>query len=207
MKPVPGGWLLVPRRTIFIQGGLIVAVGLLAFAAGWFSAGGGSGEVPTEQPSGVDPNDTVLVQGTITYLSPSGRVEGDDGAVIIAWPKGALAEPRMDPRDFHPSRPAPADSSRAMLALEEAGGKYVRAAADGTFNLVVPRRGEYYVLIVSRHTLRPANEPIDDADLSVLRRLFAPATTGIDRQKYHLAAEEFDSGLEMRSHDFDRTGT
>lgn len=205
MKSVPGGWLLVPRRTIFVQGGLMIAIGLLAFFAGWL-AGSGPGGSPGETPTVVAPNETVLVQGTVMYRSEDHNVAGDEGAIIIAWPRGTLAEPRIDPRDFHPSRPVPAEGSRAMLALEEIGGKYARASADGTFNLVVPRRGEYYVLIVSRNTRRPTGEAIADADLDVLGRVFAPVTTGIDPHKYHLALEKLDTGLEMRSHDFARSG-
>lgn len=150
--------------------------------------------------------ETVLVQGTLTYRSAEGRVEGDDGAVILIWPKDAFAEPRIDPTELHPGQAAPAEGSRAMLALEEIGALHVRALSDGTFNLVVPRRGDYYVLFVSRRTFRSAGESVDERAMDALRRVFAPAATGIDRQKYHLTLERFDSGLEMRSHDFGRSG-
>lgn len=206
VKPVPGGWLLVPRRTIFVQGILIAIVGLLAFMAGWFAGGGSSGQPAGEQPAGAAPMETVLVQGTLTYRSAEGRVEGDDGAVILIWPKDAFAEPRIDPTELHPGQDAPAEGSRAMLALEEIGALHVRALSDGTFNLVVPRRGDYYVLFVSRRTFRSAGESVDERAMDALRRVFAPAATGIDRQKYHLTLEHFDSGLEMRSHDFGRSG-
>ena len=206
IKPVPGGWLLVPRRTIFVQGILIVTVGLLAFVAGWFAAGGGSDQPAGEQPTGGSPIETVLVQGNLTYRSPEGRIEGDDGAVVLIWPKDAFAEPRIDPTELHPNQSVPAEGSRAMLALEEIGAMHVRALSDGTFNLVVPRQGEYYVLFISRRTVRSAGESVDEQAMNALRRVFAPATTGIDRQKYRLTLERFDAGLELRSHDFGRSG-
>jgi len=207
VKPVPGGWLLVPRRTIFLQGGLIVIVGLICFVAGWLVARGSSGKSAGEQPTEAAAMESVLVQGTVTYRTPEGRIEGDEGAVILVWPKDAVAQPRIDPTELHPSQAAPHEGSRAMLGLEEIGAKHVRALNDGTYNLVVPRRGEYYVLFVSRRTLRSADESVDERTMNVLRRVFAPAATGIDRQKYHLRIENFDSGLEVCSHDFDRSGT
>ena len=206
VKPVPGGWLLVPRRTLFLQAVLIVIVGLLSFVAGWLAAGGSSGNATGEQPAEAAAAETVLVQGTITYRTSEGRIEGDEGAVVLVWPRDAVAEPRVDPKELHPSQPAPNEGSRAMLGLEEMGAKHVRALSDGTFNLVVPRQGEYYVLVVSRHTVRSAGESIDEQAMNVLRRVFVPAATGIDRQKYRLTIETFDSGLEMYSHDFDRSG-
>lgn len=206
VKPVPGGWLLVPRRTIFLQAGLIVIVGLLSFVAGWLAAGGNSDKATGEQPAETASIETVLVQGTITYRTPEGRIEADEGAVVLVWPRDAAAEPRIDPKELHPSQPAPNDGSRAMLGLEEIGAKHVRTLSDGTFNLVVPRQGEYYVLVVSRHTVRPADESVDGQTINVLRRIFVPAATGIDRQRYRLTLETFDSGLETYSHDFDRSG-
>ncbi len=204
-REVPGGWLLVARRTVFLQGILIFCATLFAFVAGWM-IGRNAPHEPGKDSQSVTAADTVLIQGTLTYIAPSGNVEPDDGAVVLAWPQTGLAEPRIDPQALHPVTATPGVGSQVMLALEDAGAAYVRAAPDGAFNLVVPRPGKYYVLFISRRSARPAGQPLVTADQDALKRFFAPTTTLIGRQKYHLSIENFDQGLELLAHDFGRSG-
>ncbi len=199
------GWLLVSRNAVFLQGGIIFLVAIGAFVAGWFMGGGA--RVSDSNGGGKNQaEDTVLIQGTLTYESSEGGVQSDGGAVVIAWPQGAMANPRIDPQSLHPAQPAPADGSHVMLAMEEAGVKYARVAPDGAYHLVLPRRGDYYLLFISSHAARPLNQAVAESDMEVVRRLFSPPTSLIGRQKYRLVRDTLDEGLEMRPHDFGRSG-
>ena len=72
--------------------------------------------------------------------------------------------------------------ARAMVRrIEELGGAYTRANGEGSFSLLVPDRGTYHLLILSRHAQRPADVPIDELDLDEIQKYFASADHLINR--------------------------
>src|SRR5215469_15765902 len=71
-------------------------------------------------------------------------------------------------------------------ALREVGAEVSRSDAKGKFELVVPRPGNYTLLVVSRHATRPGT-PLDPADAKELGKYFAAPRELIGQQRYALS--------------------
>lgn len=148
------GYLLVSRSRIRGYYALLCACTLLAFFLGWLF-----GQSKTPEPHQVEnvqnPAETVLVTGQIRYTTGKIPALPDSSAVVIAVPKDKLPD---DPLPIEGLRPWDADSPTAELhrqAVRDLGGGWARTDADGGFSLVLPRPGEYWVLIISKHLARP----------------------------------------------------
>ncbi len=197
--------LLISRRTLYIQAGLFVVLGGFAFLAGYLI---GRGREPLPSLAEANAEEMQLLEGNISYKSGAGIVLRDHGAVVVAIPQGKYPKRKWDPPTLHPRQPVPPDGSRVILEIEEFGGRYTRADANGTFQFSVPKAGRYTLLFISRNARRATGQEIEIDDLDELRNYFSePVTDLIGRSKYGLDTVELNGGqLVSRSHDFGKDG-
>ena len=103
--------------------------------------------------------------------------------------------PPIEQRD-----PAPTEKNPAIQAIELLDGGYARADRHGKFSVVL-RPGEYWVLAISRHAVRPANQPPKPDDLDLLGRYFLRAGDLIGTAKYELNVRQL-AANEVLEYDF-----
>jgi phage FluMu protein Com len=192
-QPLPSGMILYPRRTLYVQAALLLILFLVGFGSGYIIGHSGAEGRGSEQPAGGQP---TLIEGTVVYGTNTGRLAGDQDAVIIALPQGKSPQKRISSEGIGP-RAVTNDAQGAAGAIRQLGGAYTRADASGDFSLVVPDRGRYHLLIISRHAIRPEGTGIDEADLIEMQRYFGNPDLLIGRHKYRWTSAEISSELEI----------
>ncbi len=183
--------LLLPRVAVYFQAGLLAAVALVFFLAGWWI--GGAGTRPSAQPVGATagaPSLEVLLQ----YRHASGELRADDGAAVLVLPIDKHVTDKMPAAPLDPSSPAPNAADPAISKLSLLGGAYGRTNAAGKLpSLVVPRAGKHYVLLLSNHATR-VGEPRPQ-DLAVLGSYLEGAAELIGQRQYRLTTEELSDAV------------
>jgi DNA-directed RNA polymerase subunit RPC12/RpoP len=198
---VPPGMILYPRRTLYLQGLLLLVVFAVGLGSGYLiGRGGAEDKGPEDQAT----PERILIEGRLVYDAGTGRPAGDQDAVIIALPQGKLPKTKIS---FYGARPQAdsAESQQGARRIRELDGEYVRADASGDFSLVIPDRGRYYLLLISNHATRPEGTDVDEADLIEIGRYFSMPALLIGRYKYCWMLR--DIGERQRfDYDFDRDG-
>ncbi len=169
-KPVPRNMILYHRRTFYIHGVLFVVVGAVAFLAGYYIGHGTATEkMLAEQEK--QQRQLATVEGTLEYKDSLGQTRPDQGAVIVILPEGAAPEKKLAVTDFDPSSPESEENPREIRRLLELGGFFLRADAEGHFSEDVPH-GDYFLLILSNRSKRPAGSNPGELDLVKMRDFF-----------------------------------
>jgi phage FluMu protein Com len=190
----PRGMILFPRRMLYVQGVLVSLLALAFFAAGYFvGRGNATLELAMEHEAAL--RERTLVEGRLVYRPEPHRLAGDKRAVIIAVPSGTPPETPIPIHGIRPQDPEPPGTLRSLRLLEELGGAYTRANADGRFDMIVPDQGEYYILIISRNAARPQGTDPDEADLMEIGRYFTMPERLISRYQYRWGKHQVHSGL------------
>ncbi len=197
--------LLVSRKVIYLQGLLFVALGLFTFGVGYL-IGRGAGPAQSADKAQQPEADTVLVEGTLSYVGSEGRPMPDKGAVVIALPKDVVVERKIVASDLSPLDPEPQADNRGVLSIEELGGAYARTDERGIYSIVVPRAGKYHLLFISHGSQRPLQQGIDPKTLEELQRVFQPVTGLVRQQKYHWIVQDISGGSMTKGFDFGPTG-
>lgn len=191
--------LLVPRAAVYFQGGLLAAVALFFFAAGYWI--GGAGELSTARPPGGDEAASARIDALLQYGSAD--VRPDAGAVVLVLPMGKQVTDKIDATSLRPSAPAPHAASPVINQLQALGGAYGRTNAEGRLeDLMLPRGGKYYVLLVSNHLDRSSEEPRPE-DLQDLGTYLASGKDLIGSRAYRLTKEDL-AGDVVITHRFER---
>jgi hypothetical protein len=196
--------LLVPRRTLFVQAGILAVTALAAFGLGYLT---GYGVAPQTAPSvTAQSGEATVVQGFVRYTTNIGEVRGDVGSVVIALPDGRLPTPKLGVQGLRPGDPEPVPGGGVLMSLELLGGTTARVAADGSYSLPIGEPGRYFLLFISRNAQRSAANRPDEFQLALMQRYFQPAEELIGGQKYHWRVEDLPAGAASRSHDFGVSG-
>ncbi|MBN1909824.1 MAG: hypothetical protein JW818_08810 [Pirellulales bacterium] len=184
--------ILLPRRTLYVQAGLFLALGLLALAAGYF-IGRGDATLETVTAREEAARQPVRVSGTITWRDMRDTSQGDRGAVVIFLPEGARPDALILMDGLRPTDLPLAEDSPALRPIRDLGGVYTRTGPDGTYSVELPDRGRYNILFLSKWTRRPADVLPEQVDREELAAYFDDPTALIGRQKYHWAFRDFEA--------------
>jgi hypothetical protein len=201
----PDDKVLLPRRALYLQAVLGVALAGAAFALG-YAIGRGNATPEKSAPTEAAVKPRVWVEGKVTYSPASGAAAGDAEAVIFVLPEREFPLRCLDIEGIGPREPAPADSHPTLVALRQLGGAYARAGASGQFSLVVPKEGKYHVLAISAHVSRPAGSQINEADLIELDKYFRSASGLIGEAKYRWIVAQLGPDSRPLEIDFGRDG-
>lgn len=200
-RPVPSGMILYSRRTLYVQGALLLIFFTVGFGSGYLIGRGGAEERRRKEQAA---KERILVEGTLIYDRGAGLPSGDENAVVIALPAGKSPPKKISFQGVRP-QVAPIESDKAVRMIRELGGEYARADASGEYSMVVPDRGKYHLLIISNHATRPEGADLDEADRVEMQRYFSKAELVIRRQKYRWWSREINRH-DTIDYDFGRDG-
>ncbi len=204
-EPVPRGMILFPRHVFYVQGVLFLVLGVITFAAGYFMGRGDASlklQIEQEEAS----KERVLVEGTLSYRPGPNQVKPDERGVCIILPVDKFPEKPLIADGIRPSDTNPLKSHPSLRMIRELGGVYARADEQGSFDALVPDKGDYWVLIISGHSARDKNDEIDEPDLEELGHYFGQPELLIGRYKYRFKQETINSGFNPIELDFDLDG-
>ena len=174
----------VPRVMLYAQGALLGVLALVCFSIGLLT-GGAFFSTPSGAPSAAQP---CVISGAVTY-SAGNRTLVDAGAVVIAVPQVDELDERAPVSGLRPLDPEPRPMHRGVEIIRSIGGAYGRADDKGRFELRLPNRGSYFVLVISRRAQHPTVAGVKTADLLKMGRYFDVPADLIGKQKYQWTAE------------------
>jgi len=197
-------WVVFRRSTVYLQAVLILVVGVVALAAGYFI---GRHDASVELVAGRagTAGEPVLVEGTLSYQIARGEKVGDAGAVAVFLPVGRQPESTIPTAGLRPEDPAGSSEAQGLARLGELGGAWAKADRQGLFSVVLPAPGRYHVLLVSASARRPDDVLIEQIDLDELKHYFRKPVDLVGRQKYHWAPRDF-QGRTRLDHNFGPSG-
>ncbi|MDZ7617381.1 MAG: hypothetical protein U1E05_10270 [Patescibacteria group bacterium] len=202
---IPGGMILFPRRTLYVQGVLVVVLALVFFGTGYFiGRGNATLQLAIEHEASL--RERTLIEGRLVYRSEPQELAGDERAVIIALPASAGPVSPISIHGLRPQDPDPPQSLRSLQLLDELGAVYGRANAEGRFDTIVPDRGEYYILLISRNAGRPQGTQPDEGDMLELGRYFITPERLVSRYKYRWSKHDVHGGMPPIEIDFGEDG-
>lgn len=182
----------IPRYALYLQGALLGVVALVAFAIGILTGGA----LLTQPPAPAAPQATVI-GGSVTYASGPRHLP-DEGAVIAVIPDSQVKPDEKAPVDgLRPDDPTPGESHRGIAILRELGGAYARTDPNGRFQVRLPDRGRYLVLVISNQKQLGPREEIQTADILKLGPFFDNAADLLGNRRYQLTMESFSGDSEM----------
>lgn len=136
----------------FVWGAVGVATLGSAFVVGAFWAG----SAKDEERDGVTSvnkavaNESVFVEGALTYRTANGTNAPDDGAFVFLFPTDERWSAPLALGDVSPQRPNPPGFEDVVAELEARGARFAVADFEGRFAFEDLEPGEYRVLLVSR---------------------------------------------------------
>ncbi|MBL8827423.1 MAG: hypothetical protein JNM18_10645 [Planctomycetaceae bacterium] len=153
-------YMFLRRSVIYWQAVVLLLVIAGAFLAGWVAGNQAWLRSNLNDPSVRSANlATVVVNGSVAYETATGR-QADTGAMIMLLPLGS---------DHGKLRLAnwkgPAESttlpSEVSDEIHAVHGDITLVKADGSFEIVVPRAGEYQMLVISANSRRPMGQLVN----------------------------------------------
>jgi phage FluMu protein Com len=204
-RPLPQGVILYPRRTFYVQGLLLVILAAVAFGAGYFIGLGDASDRKLREEEEAE-RQRVPIRGKLVYDPGTGKIAGDENAVVIALPEGKSPASEISVQGIRPRDPPPSENDPSVRKIRELGGAYTRADALGAFYMVVPDQGEYRMLIISNNAARPTGVEIDEVDLSEMQQYFQLAEHLVGRSQYRWTLEEVNVGFNPIELEFGRDG-
>jgi hypothetical protein len=176
--------IAVPRWIIYLQGGLLAVVALASFAIGLIAGSTfDSGERGPREPV------ACTLEGTINYAAGN-RNLADAGAVVAVIPQNQLRPDDKAPAvGLRPEDTLPGANDRGVSVLRELGGAYARTDNRGRFQVKLPDRGKYLILVISNSRQLKSLDEISTKDLVELQPFFDNAADLLGRQRYQLTQE------------------
>jgi len=172
----------VPRYVIYMQGGLIAAVALVALVIGMLLGSTFGGRTEDQAQSSV-------VTGSITFTQgPRSRV--DVGAVVMLLPQGRRPDEKIPIKGLRPADRQADEGEKGIAMLRDVGGAYARADENGRFELQVPNSGRYWLVVISREQKRTgAGRELKNSDLAKLARFFESAVGVLGDREFRISDE------------------
>jgi hypothetical protein len=199
---VPEGMILYDRDVLYLQAVLIFVIATAMFIGGFlwgrFSAPDSDG---TGFASNEEGGDGYLVMGRLRI--ESNRVPApDQGAVAILIPISSDSSTPIPVDGLRPQDRPPGPNSRGLQKINELGGIFVKADAMGEFTVVLPRTGDYHVLLISKGARREPGSSIPSENVRSINTVFANAEYLISDRKFYWSVNSFRSGKDSIDHNF-----
>jgi len=169
----------VPRYLLYVQGALLGVVALGTFILGVFFGGATAG--PSQRTDTTGPGQ---LSGELTYVDRAGTRLPESDSVVIVLPRDAEPDQKIEVEGLGPRDEAPPPTHPALLALGSFGGVYVRSDAQGRYTAPVAETGNYHVLILSRHTLRPDGQLPENETIAELGKYLIGPLDLLGQHKY-----------------------
>jgi len=172
----------VPRYVIYMQGGLMAVVALVALVIGMLLGSTFGGRSAEETGAS-------LVTGSVTFAEgPRSRV--DVGAVVMLLPQGRRPDEKIPIKGLRPADRQADEGEKGIAMLGDVGGAYVRADENGRFELQVPNSGRYWLVVISRERKRSGGgREFQNADLAKLARFFESAAGLLGDREFRIRDE------------------
>lgn len=178
----------VPRKVLYMQGALLGVVAIGMFAFGWFV-----GSATTSPQQSVEEDLTPrVVRGTLLFKDNANRDQPDAGSVVIMVPESSRPGPddKVDIEGLRPDDPLPGETHPALQRIAVMGGAYARTDADGDYRLQLPRRGKYFLLIISGNTHRSGADELNKEHLAQMGRYFIRAIELLGDNRFRWSEEK-----------------
>jgi len=137
----------VPRSILYVQGVLLGLVALMSLIVGILI---GRGLAPQAKMEDSVPQ-PCLISGMVAIENATGDTTPDDGAAVIVMPRDLRPEQKVEMLGLRPQDPPPDEDHAGLRTIRGLGGDYARTDPEGRFQLRVPDRGHYFVLVISAH--------------------------------------------------------
>ena len=157
----------VSRSTLYSIGGLLVGVALVSFLLGW--AMGRETTLSSPRAAGQKQH---RIYGRMTFQTERGETWPDAESVVIAVPLAQRPADKIPITALRPDQPPPDAQHPSVQAIRKLGGDFQRTNHTGDYELTVPAVGEYFVLMISAHSPRSANEPPTTKEIVELSNYF-----------------------------------
>lgn len=178
--------LLIPRKVVYFQAGLLAVVALVFFLAGWWIGGSGS-TVPTENAG--QAAQPAMVDVLLHYRGADGQMRPDDGGVVLVLPADRRVVDKLPGAPLDPAQPEPHAASPIKEQLQHLGGAYGRTNNQGKLaGLIVSEPGRYHILLLSNHARRSGEAR--PQDLATLGTYLEGAAELLGGRGYRLTTEE-----------------
>lgn len=182
----------VPRGVIYLQGALLGIVGVVAFFLGTLFGALGS-RSKDDQPS----QGPYALHGQISLTTSAGRMSRDAGSTVMALPRETLPDEKLEIVGLRAGDSALPPEHPTVRALHVFGGAIDRTDEQGSFRLYVPRRGSYFLLVLSAGARRARDDVPRRKDLAELGRYVTSASDLLGDQQYRWTEENIKSDVKL----------
>ncbi len=168
--------VVVSRRIIYTQIGLLAVLPATCFILGWMM-----GHL-TAPPKESD-NSRKFATASGVVLRPEGdKTVVDAGATVLLIPVNTEFSQRWDPSSIHPTSFQPLNNP-LIAAIQDAGGGVVRTIDDGSFRLQIGGPGQYWLIVISTAPTQQKLE-LNRVETAALSRLFLPLEDLFEQRKF-----------------------
>ena len=177
----------VPRSVLYAQGVLLGVVAIGMFAFGWFVGSATS----TPGPSIEEDLTPRVVRGTLLFKDSANRDQPDAGSVVIMVPEESRPGPddKVDIEGLRPDDPLPGETHAGLQRITVMGGAYARTDANGDYRLQLPKRGKYFLLIISGNKHRSGANDLNKDHLAQMGRYFIRANDLLGDNRFRWSEE------------------
>lgn len=157
----------VPRSILYMQGGLLGLVALMSLIVGILI---GRGLAPEAKLQEAGPQ-ACLISGVVAIENVTGETAPDDGSAVMVVPRDLHPEQKVEMVGLRPQDTPPDENHAGLQAIYGLGGDYARTDLEGRFQLHVPDRGSYFLLVISAHVSQ-ADKDQPKSTLAQIGRFF-----------------------------------
>jgi hypothetical protein len=173
----------LPRYVLFVQGGLLVVVGIVCFLLG-MAVGGAVTESGGQANQQSVP---ISITGTVAIASEGGRTP-DAGALVIFFPYGVKPDEKGNLVGVRPGDD-PAKGVKLRNYLRVLGGGLAYCDQRGQYSVQLPDRGRYYLLSISSQSQPSRAKPMPPQEIAEIGQFVSLSDDPLDKFRYQWRLE------------------